>query len=112
PFSLRGTLSASSINRRTDMQERLKAQRGQGMTEYIIVVALVAISAIAVFQLFGQTLRSQTAAIARELAGEDGSAESQAARYPAEQEAGQTAARSPKSVTVNADAAGGGPTGQ
>ncbi len=94
------------------MQERLKAQRGQGMTEYIIVVALVAISAIAVFQLFGQTLRSQTAAIARELAGEDGAAESQAARNAAEQAAGQTAAKSLKSFTGNADAAGSGSTGQ
>ncbi|MGO3126227.1 MAG: Flp family type IVb pilin [Advenella sp.] len=94
------------------MQERLKAQRGQGMTEYIIVVALVAISAIAVFQLFGQTLRSQTAAIARELAGEDGSAESQAARSAAERAAGQTAAKSLKSFTGNADAVGGGSTGQ
>lgn len=94
------------------MQKRLQAQRGQGMTEYIIVVALVAISAIAVFQLFGQTLRSQTAAIARELAGEDGTAESQTARSAAEQAAGQTAAKSLKSFTGNADAASGGATGQ
>lgn len=90
----------------------LKFQQGQGMTEYIIVVALVAISAIAVFQLFGQTLRSQTAAIARELAGEDGSTESQAARTASELAAGQTAAKSLKSFTGNAEAAGGGSTGQ
>ncbi|CPL87132.1 integral membrane protein [Bordetella pertussis] len=45
-------------------------QLGQGMTEYIIVVALVAVAAIAVYQLFGQVVRSQTAAMARELAGE------------------------------------------
>ena len=48
-------------------------QCGQGMTEYIIIVALIAIAAIAVYQLFGRTVRSQTAAIAQELAGEDGS---------------------------------------
>jgi type IV pilus assembly protein PilA len=47
-------------------------QRGQGMTEYIIIVALIAIAAIAVYQLFGNTVRSQTAAIANELAGNDG----------------------------------------
>ncbi|MEI6115252.1 MAG: hypothetical protein WCP99_11850, partial [Burkholderiales bacterium] len=46
------------------------AQSGQGMTEYIIIVALVAVAAIAVFQYFGQVLRSQTAAIAKEVAGE------------------------------------------
>ena len=47
-------------------------QRGQGMTEYIIIVALIAIAAIAVYQFFGQTVRNQTAAIAQELAGGDG----------------------------------------
>jgi len=45
-------------------------QRGQGMTEYIIIVALVAVAAIAVYQSFGRVIRSQTAAIANELAGE------------------------------------------
>ncbi len=49
-----------------------KSQYGQGMTEYIIIVAMVAIAAIAVYQLFGKTVRGQTAAIAMELAGEDG----------------------------------------
>ncbi len=86
------------------MHHSLKKQSGQGMTEYIIVVALVAISAIAVFQLFGQTLRSQTAAIAKELAGEDGTAQSQAARSAAEKAASQTAAKSLKSFTGNGDA--------
>ena len=51
---------------------RKRTQRGQGMTEYIIIVALIAIAAIAVYQLFGNTVRSQTAAIANELAGNDG----------------------------------------
>jgi len=46
-------------------------QAGQGMTEYLIVVALIAISAIAVFSFFGQTMRHQVAGIANELAGED-----------------------------------------
>lgn len=48
-------------------------QRGQGMTEYIIIVALVAVAAIAVYQSFGRVIRSQTAAIANELAGESSS---------------------------------------
>lgn len=51
-----------------------RKQRGQGMTEYIIIVALIAIAAIAVYQLFGNTVRNQTAAIAQELAGNDGTA--------------------------------------
>ncbi|MBC7414148.1 MAG: hypothetical protein H7327_04340 [Herminiimonas sp.] len=47
-------------------------QRGQGMTEYIIIVALIAVAAIAVYQFFGQTIRSQTSAIANEVAGKTG----------------------------------------
>ena len=49
-----------------------KKSRGQGMTEYIIIVALIAVAAIAVYQLFGQTVRSQMAAITKEVAGKDG----------------------------------------
>ena len=54
------------------MKTMRRSQRGQGMTEYIIIVAMIAIAAIAVYQYFGQTVRNQTAAIAQELAGEDG----------------------------------------
>jgi Flp pilus assembly pilin Flp len=45
--------------------------RGQGMTEYIIIVALIAVAAIGVYNLFGKTVRNQTAAIAQGLAGND-----------------------------------------
>lgn len=47
-------------------------QRGQGMTEYIIIVALVAIAAIGAFTFFGSTARSQVAAMSQELAGQKG----------------------------------------
>jgi type IV pilus assembly protein PilA len=57
------------------MQRHLNHQRGQGMTEYIIIVAMIAIAAIAVYQYFGQTVRYQTTAIAQELAGENGTAD-------------------------------------
>ncbi|OWT54457.1 hypothetical protein [Candidimonas nitroreducens] len=77
-------------------------QSGQGMTEYIIVVALVAVAAIAVYQLFGQVIRSQTAAMAKELAGEDGSELSRMAQSAAESAAAQAAAKSLKSFTGNA----------
>ena len=61
-----------------------KRQLGQGMTEYIIVVALVAVAAIATYQYFGQVLRAQTAAIAKELAGEDGTQETRVAKSAAQ----------------------------
>ena len=92
--------------RRRASQPLARRQRGQGMTEYIIIVALIAVAAIAVYQLFGQVVRSQTAAMARELAGEDGSAESQAAQQAAGRAAGQTATRSLRDFTGNAAAAG------
>ena len=48
-----------------------RKQRGQGMTEYIIIVALIAVAAIGVYSLFGRTVRSQTAGLAQEVAGVD-----------------------------------------
>ena len=49
-------------------------QIGQGMTEYIIIVALIAIAAIAAFKFFGGTVQTQVGGIATELAGGDGAA--------------------------------------
>jgi len=45
---------------------------GQGMTEYIIIVALIAIAAIAVYSIFGKTVRTQVGNMTKELAGESG----------------------------------------
>ena len=39
------------------------------MTEYIIIVALIAVSAIGVYSLFGKTIRNQVAGLAGEVAG-------------------------------------------
>lgn len=47
-------------------------QLGQGMTEYIIIVALIAIAAITVYNLFGDTVRGQVGNMAAELGGGDG----------------------------------------
>ncbi len=44
---------------------------GQGMTEYAIIVALIAVSGITVFSYFGGVQRSQVAAITQELAGQE-----------------------------------------
>ncbi|WP_197425114.1 hypothetical protein [Bordetella sp. N] len=77
------------------------------MTEYVVVVALVAVAAIAVYQLFGQVVRTQTAAMARELAGEDGTEASKRARAAAAKTTGQLKEKSLKSFTNNAAAGGG-----
>ncbi len=49
---------------------KLKNQRGQGMTEYIIIVALIAIGAIGVYKAFGNIVRGQTSIAASSLAGQ------------------------------------------
>lgn len=60
-----------------------RAQRGQGMTEYIVIVALVAVAAIGVYQFFGQTVRSQMAGIANEVAGQSAKTSIDAAKTAA-----------------------------
>jgi Flp pilus assembly pilin Flp len=59
-------ISMSKFNRKF-------AQQGQGMTEYIIIVALIAVAAIGVYSYFGQTVKSQTSAMAAEMAGKSAS---------------------------------------
>lgn len=66
--SARGAI-ASRISRRARAGSR--AQVGQGMTEYIIIVALIAVAAIGIYTLFGQTIRNQTAGLALEMSGQD-----------------------------------------
>ena len=44
---------------------QFRQQAGQGMTEYIIIVALIAVAAIGVYSYFGGTIRSQTAGMAK-----------------------------------------------
>lgn len=60
-----------------------KLQFGQGMTEYIIIVALIAIAAIGTFRYFGNTARQQVAAMSQELSGQDGTQEINAAKHAA-----------------------------
>lgn len=54
---------------RTKIRNRRVNEKGQGMTEYIIIVALVAIAAIAVYAFFGEDIRDQMAGISSELSG-------------------------------------------
>ncbi|MFQ5658871.1 MAG: hypothetical protein ACE5GZ_00485 [Gammaproteobacteria bacterium] len=64
-------------------------QIGQGMTEYIIIVALIAIAAIAVYSFFGDTLRSQMGSMTQELAGKK--ADTKAAQAAADQAKAESA---------------------
>jgi Flp pilus assembly pilin Flp len=51
----------------------LRKARGQGMTEYIVIVALIGVAAIGAYSFLGQSIRGATAGLALEIAGEDAS---------------------------------------
>lgn len=51
------------------VSQKPSKRRGQGMTEYIIIVALIAIAAIGVITLFGNNLRKLFGQSADALAG-------------------------------------------
>lgn len=69
----------------TSPKSFVSRQRGQGMTEYIIITALVAIAAIGAFMFFGNTARQQVAGMATELSGQDAAAQRTAAQTQAGQ---------------------------
>ncbi len=80
--------------------------RGQGMTEYIIIVALIAIAAIAVVSLFGGTVRSQVAGMAQEMSGTAATAQIQNAKTAAQTAANVANDTASKTTLGNYDAAG------
>ncbi|HEY7841297.1 MAG TPA: hypothetical protein VIC61_06975 [Gammaproteobacteria bacterium] len=88
------------------MRKYLK-QLGQGMTEYIIIVALIAIAAIAVYQIFGDVVRSQVGSMAEELAGQDGTDLNQQAVDRSGSAAGGSASKSLSDFSGQKAAAGG-----
>ncbi len=56
------------------MKNRLFKQLGQGMTEYIIIIALIAIAAIGAFTFFGDGLKGTIGVVTEELTGSDSAA--------------------------------------
>jgi hypothetical protein len=58
-------------------------QSGQGMTEYIILVAVIAIGSITLYTLYGDVLRNQTAAASVALSDESGDSQMSSARNTA-----------------------------
>lgn len=47
---------------------------GQGMTEYVIIVALIALASVVAVGFFGNAVKAQFVAMAAELTGADGAA--------------------------------------
>lgn len=48
-----------------------KNRKGQGLTEYIIIVALVAVAGIGIVNIFGNQLRNQFHTIVRAMSGSE-----------------------------------------
>jgi Flp pilus assembly pilin Flp len=61
------------------MKRQRKKESGQGMTEYIVIVALIAVAAIAVVGFFGDVVRTQFYNMTAALAGS--SSHSDAGKY-------------------------------
>jgi uncharacterized protein (UPF0333 family) len=80
-------------------------QRGQGMTEYIIIVILVAVAAIGVYMYFGKTVREDVAGMSQEMAGQSSSTAQQQAKEAANQ--GQTEANKDKGLGSYSNPQGG-----
>ena len=58
-------------NQTRQTRKSLRKNRGQGMTEYIIIVALIAIAAIGVITLFGDNIRRLFGMASDGLGGDD-----------------------------------------
>jgi len=53
------------------MMKFLRNKRGQGMSEYLIILALVAIATIGAVIFFADNVKMQISNLAQEIAGED-----------------------------------------
>ena len=56
------------------MIEQKRRLLGQSMIEYVIIVALIAVAGIAIYGLFGDTVRGQMGVTTEELGGDTGTA--------------------------------------
>lgn len=54
------------------MIEQQRGQSGQSMTEYVIIIALVAVAGIAIYGLFGDAVRGQLGSAEKEQASQIG----------------------------------------
>lgn len=49
---------------------KMNRRSGQGMVEYIVIVAIIALAAIAIFGVFGDTIRAKVGGGVTELGGD------------------------------------------
>jgi Flp pilus assembly pilin Flp len=72
-FNLTQSLSqgTNDMISKTD-KSNIRNYLGQGMTEYIIIVAVISVAAIGAFGYFGKVVETQIAGVSQELGGVDG----------------------------------------
>lgn len=64
------------------MKHKWQRKSGQAMVEYIIIVVIVAIAALVIFGLFGDTIRSKLGGAVEELGGDSqGAADGSSLEY-------------------------------
>jgi Flp pilus assembly pilin Flp len=80
---------------------KMKKQKGQGMVEYIVIVAMVALAAIGAYSYFGDTVRAQTGQMANEVAGQDTNVAGTTAANAAAASAAVEAAATPNLANYN-----------
>ena len=71
------------------MNRKTRRQSGQGMTEYILIVALIAILSITVVTIFGNQIRALFGGSAEKLTNENASVEN-VSQGASQQESGRT----------------------
>ncbi|MFL5369370.1 MAG: Flp family type IVb pilin [Myxococcales bacterium] len=62
------------------MRKLFRSESGQGMSEYLIIVALIAVAAIGVVSIFGKDIRELFAASTGALAGQSTTNQAKAAK--------------------------------
>lgn len=85
--------------RKFSQSARRSKQLGQGMTEYIIIVALIAVAAIGIYGIFGDTIRAQMGSMTGALAGNASVADKN--RAAANADATKAGTEGAKSKTMN-----------
>lgn len=88
---------------KNELTRTLRNEAGQGMTEYIIIVALIAVAAIGVVTLFGDNIRDMFGASASALSGNES-----ATRHINDNQTNKAAHKDLNSFAKNTEATDGG----
>jgi len=93
-------------NRKPSIISSKIRQYGQGMTEYIIIVALIAVAAIGAFGYFGDAIEHQVAGLTQEISGGSAAGEISNSQTAATN-AGQAASEHKNLSNYNVNSQGG-----